>query len=1003
MIITVYSVSPSSEIQAISSAPSIPSAPYKSETGPATDAENEPETELETDPATDSTTEATEDTEKSQDSEVDLEETLEMPLFPASMAPMGTGPVSLSINESPVDKYADLDSAFTVLENTPSVTSAVVEITEAGEYPSSSFSFNGFNLIIRGATGIRPEITMDDESIQFSGATLTIQNVDLSMSNDLQDYTFGIGKDESASTIVTLNDTNLRLDGKNNTTKFAIQFFSKSDNVTLNIVNQSEVFVTGYKGSNPGNAIYTESENIKTVNITDSTFISDGNRSGWIASGTGDKLLAVNVTGGVLEVINSTGNGSNGGNVNVSEGSLVTFNDNFDNGLSVNWLKVNDSTVKVGRNGANGIVARTGLWVENSEITVIENKEKLISKWTQPGGIYLNQSTDTVSTIDGQSTVSILGNSGPGLHLYQGSLIVAEGAMLTVKDNKAYDVREDGLYAKGAGVYLRSGTLVLPKSAVIYNNRAANEADDIFVAAGQTLTFHQANRDRESWVLNEEPEWDENHVIDGWYVDQVGNRWSAHVDPVYIDEFTSYGDTPINGPLSLKAAHRLLLFTEVAVEKIWVGEVGESVTIKLLANGEEIDTVDLSEDNKWKYIFNDLPSTNIDDEAIEYTVEEVKIEGYESKITGSQEDGFTVTNTYLIPMIDIVGTKTWVGGETLDPEAVFTLLANGQPARHLGEFVNNVYVPGALVDPITLGYEDTEIKFTNLPKTTLDGLDIVYTIEEETLEGFQVVKEGNDFTNLFVIEPIDLVGTKTWIGGEEFDPEAVFTLLANGQPARHLGEYEDNVYVPGALVEAVTLGFTDTEIKFSNLPKTTVDGVEIVYTMVEAPVADFETTQDGFNFINEFVGEVESDKVFKVEFEKSANKTTYTKLDEVIKYTFTLKNTGELDYINVEIYDDTLKRVVLKVDVLKPQETVTETIEYKVTQADIDRKFITNVATVTGECTDCLTDPTPIVDSVTVNYKPELPDTGDNSRMISLIGTLFILGGALVLKRRKED
>lgn len=50
-----------------------------------------------------------------------------------------------------------------------------------------------------------------------------------------------------------------------------------------------------------------------------------------------------------------------------------------------------------------------------------------------------------------------------------------------------------------------------------------------------------------------------------------------------------------------------------------------------------------------------------------------------------------------------------------------------------------------------------------------------------------------------------------------------------------------------------------------------------------------------------------------------------------------------------------------------------------------------------------LSDPTPIVDSVTVNYKPELPDTGDNSRMISFIGTLFILGGALVLKRRKED
>ena len=449
----------------------------------------------------------------------------------------------------------------------------------------------------------------------------------------------------------------------------------------------------------------------------------------------------------------------------------------------------------------------------------------------------------------------------------------------------------------------------------------------------------------------------------------------------------------------------------ITAHKKWVGGPKPAVTFELYRKvgltgiGAKVDTVvldgviDDKELSAWNYTWPSLPLKTDGGQDYIYYVVEPSVPANYAKL----ESGLTVTNTYLSPVIDILGTKTWIGGGEFNPEAVFTLLANGQPARHLGEYVDNVFVPGALVDPVTLGFEDTEIKFTNLPKTTLDGVDIVYTIEEADLEGFEVINEGYDFTNRFVIEPIDIMGTKTWIGGGEFNPEAVFTLLADGQPARHLGEYVDNVYVPGALVEAVTLGFTDTEIKFSNLPKTTVDGVEIVYTMVEAPVVDFETTQDGFNFINEFVGEVASDKVFKVEFEKSANKTTYTKLDEVIKYTFTLKNTGELDYTNVEIYDDTLNRVVLKVDVLKPQETVTETIEYKVTQADIDRKFITNVATVTGECTDCLTDPTPIVDSVTVNYKPELPDTGDNSRMISLIGTLFILGGALVLKRRKED
>ncbi len=107
--------------------------------------------------------------------------------------------------------------------------------------------------------------------------------------------------------------------------------------------------------------------------------------------------------------------------------------------------------------------------------------------------------------------------------------------------------------------------------------------------------------------------------------------------------------------------------------------------------------------------------------------------------------------------------------------------------------------------------------------------------------------------------------------------------------------------------------------------------------------------------------------------------------------------------MNVEIYDDTLKRVVLTIDVLKPQQTITETIEYKVTQADIDRKFITNVATVTGECPDCDTAPAPIVDSVTVNYKPELPDTGDSTGMITFVESALLLLGFVVIKRKRKE
>src|SRR5699024_7648846 len=85
--------------------------------------------------------------------------------------------------------------------------------------------------------------------------------------------------------------------------------------------------------------------------------------------------------------------------------------------------------------------------------------------------------------------------------------------------------------------------------------------------------------------------------------------------------------------------------TEVSVEKVWEGEAQDSVMINLLADGEEVDSVELSEENNWQHTFSDLPAEGSDDQVIEYTVEEVAIDGYETNITGDAKEGFVVTNT----------------------------------------------------------------------------------------------------------------------------------------------------------------------------------------------------------------------------------------------------------------------------------------------------------------------------------------------------------------------
>ena len=85
---------------------------------------------------------------------------------------------------------------------------------------------------------------------------------------------------------------------------------------------------------------------------------------------------------------------------------------------------------------------------------------------------------------------------------------------------------------------------------------------------------------------------------------------------------------------------------DIPVEKKWEGKEGGTVTIRLYADETEVRTLTLSEADGWKSSFNDLPVYDAGDgHEIMYTVTEDEAEGYTSKIEGSKDTGFTVTNT----------------------------------------------------------------------------------------------------------------------------------------------------------------------------------------------------------------------------------------------------------------------------------------------------------------------------------------------------------------------
>ena len=92
----------------------------------------------------------------------------------------------------------------------------------------------------------------------------------------------------------------------------------------------------------------------------------------------------------------------------------------------------------------------------------------------------------------------------------------------------------------------------------------------------------------------------------------------------------------------------------IPIEKRWVGEETNQVTVNLMADGVKEDSIVLNEDNQWKHTFTDLPKyhATTGDEIL-YTVEEEHINGYESNISGDVASGFIITNTKTETIITI--------------------------------------------------------------------------------------------------------------------------------------------------------------------------------------------------------------------------------------------------------------------------------------------------------------------------------------------------------------
>jgi len=102
----------------------------------------------------------------------------------------------------------------------------------------------------------------------------------------------------------------------------------------------------------------------------------------------------------------------------------------------------------------------------------------------------------------------------------------------------------------------------------------------------------------------------------------------------------------------------------------------KSITIRLLADGEEVDNVEVTAEDNWTYTFTDLPKY-ADGEEIVYTITEDAVSSYSTTY-----DGYNITNSYMPGQTSITVTKAWDDSNDQDgirPETITVVLVkNGE-------------------------------------------------------------------------------------------------------------------------------------------------------------------------------------------------------------------------------------------------------------------------------------------------------------------------------------
>jgi hypothetical protein len=203
------------------------------------------------------------------------------------------------------------------------------------------------------------------------------------------------------------------------------------------------------------------------------------------------------------------------------------------------------------------------------------------------------------------------------------------------------------------------------------------------------------------------------------------------------------------------------------------GKRPSSITVRLLADGEEVDNATVTAKDKWSWSFDNLLKYHENGVEIEYQVTEDAIDGYSTDVEVGVDDPYrtTITNSYTPGKTSLMVAKAWDDEGNMDgsrPGAVtMRLLANGKDTGKTLKLTAKNNWTGT---------------FGNLD-IYKGGKRIAYSVEEEAVSGYESTLTGDaeeGFTVVNTHEPEKSGKKSGMLFGLPItgDPTTLFGVLA---------------------------------------------------------------------------------------------------------------------------------------------------------------------------------------------------------------------------------